>query len=61
MTPTKFSDQRKRHGSQRLVAKKLGIGFRTLQRIEDGTMGDPIPAKYEHMIVGLDAFGRGKE
>jgi hypothetical protein len=53
MTPSEFTDQRKRHGSQRAVALTLGIGFRTLQRIEDSTMGDPIPAKYAHMIKGL--------
>jgi hypothetical protein len=55
VTPSEFTEQRKRRGSQRAVAARLGIGFRTLQRVEDGTMGDPIPAKYAHMIKGLDA------
>jgi hypothetical protein len=53
LTTTDFTSERKRHGSQRGVAKLLGIGFRTLQRIEGGTMGDPIPDKYAHMIKGL--------
>jgi len=56
MTPAEFAEQRKRHGSQRAVAKMLGIGFRTLQRLEDGTTGDPIPAKYALMIGGLAAL-----
>jgi hypothetical protein len=60
MTPTEFTEQRKRHGSQRAVAVLLGIGFRTLQRIEDGTMDDPIPAKYAMMIAGLSASKGGK-
>jgi transcriptional regulator with XRE-family HTH domain len=55
MTPSEFTAARKAHGSQRTVATRLGIGFRTLQRIEDGTMGDPIPAKYELMLKGLSA------
>lgn len=55
MAPTEFATLRQSHGSQRTVAARLGIGFRTLQRVEDGTMGDPIPAKYEHMIRGLSA------
>jgi hypothetical protein len=53
VTRAEFIDQRKRHGSQRAVAVLLGVGFRTLQRVEDGTMGEPIPVKYEHMIKGL--------
>lgn len=53
MTPAEYTAVRQRHGSQRTVAVLLGIGFRTLQRVEDGTMGDPIPVKYERMIVGL--------
>jgi hypothetical protein len=53
MTPTEFTAARQRHGSQRAVAVLIGIGFRTLQRVEDGTMGDPIPVKYERMIAGL--------
>lgn len=60
MTPAEFTEQRKAHGSQRAVAALLGIGFRTLQRIEDGTMGDPIPAKYAMMIAGLSASKAGK-
>lgn len=55
MTPAEFTAARQSHGSQRAVAKLLGIGFRTLQRIEDGTMDDPIPAKYAMMIAGLTA------
>jgi hypothetical protein len=35
------------------VAATLGIGFRTLQRVEDGTTGDRVPAKYAHMVKGL--------
>jgi hypothetical protein len=53
VTKAEFTAERQRHGSQRAVAVMLGIGFRTLQRVEDGTMGDPIPAKYAHMIKGL--------
>ncbi len=53
MTPNEFTALRQSHGSQRKVAVSLGIGFRTLQRVEDGTMGNPIPAKYAHMIRGL--------
>lgn len=55
MTPAEFTEQRKRHGSQRAVAKMLGIGFRTLQRLEDGTTGDPVPAKYALMLKGLSS------
>ena len=53
MTPATFAAIRRDHGSQRAVAKRLGIGFRTLQRIEAGTMGNPIPDKYAHMIRGI--------
>lgn len=53
MTPFGFHSIRKAHGSQRAVAKRLGIGFRTLQRIEAGQYDDPIPEKYAHMIRGL--------
>lgn len=53
MTPQQFAYARDNIGSQRAVAKLLGIGFRTLQRIESGEYGDPIPVKYENMIRGL--------
>lgn len=53
MTPNEFTALRQSHGSQRKVAARLGIGFRTLQRVEDGTMGDPIPEKYAMMLRGL--------
>jgi transcriptional regulator with XRE-family HTH domain len=53
MTPQEFSYARFACGSQRAVAKLLGIGFRTLQRVESGEMGDPIPLKYERMVQGL--------
>ena len=56
MTPSAFRTLRTSHGSQRAIAKELGIGFRTIQRLEDGTYGDPIPAKYANMIVGLGAL-----
>ena len=53
MTPSTFRTLRTNHGSQRAVAKHLGIGFRTLQRLEDGTYGDPLPEKYAFMILGM--------
>lgn len=53
MTPSEYKSHRLALGSQRASAKRLGIGFRTLQRIEDGTNGDPIPLKFENMILGL--------
>lgn len=53
MTPFVFHSFRRPYGSQRTVAKKLGIGFRTLQRIESGQYGDPIPEKYRRLILSL--------
>ena len=53
MTPLTFHSHRRAHGSQRKVAAQLGIGFRTLQRIEGGKLGDPIPNKYERLILSL--------
>lgn len=53
MSPDQFKSERGFHGSQRKVAARLGVGFRTLQRIEAGSMGDPVPVKYENMLRGL--------
>lgn len=53
MTPLAFRLMREYFGSQRAVAKKLGIGFRTVQRIECGKLGDPIPDKYRRLILSL--------
>jgi transcriptional regulator with XRE-family HTH domain len=53
MAPRGFHAIRQAHGSQRKVAARMGIGFRTLQRIESGEMGDPIPEKYANMIRGF--------
>lgn len=53
MTPATFRYHRERHGSQRAVAKELGIAFGTLQRVESGQYGDPVPLKYQRMIAGL--------
>ncbi len=53
MSPLGFKTIRQAHGSQRAVSKLLGIGFRTLQRCEDGTNGDPVPLKFQNMLRGL--------
>lgn len=53
MTPIYFKHIRWQHGSQRSVAKRLGIGFRTLQRIEGGKLGDPVPLKYQTLLLSL--------
>ncbi len=53
MTPFVFHSFRRAHGSQRAVAKKLGIGFRTIQRLEGGKLGDPVPDKYRRLILSL--------
>ncbi len=53
MTPTVFTAIRKTYGSQRAVASRMGIGYRTLQRCEDGTNGDPVPLKFQNMLRGL--------
>lgn len=55
MTPRDFTLARQPLGSQRAVAKLLGIGFRTLQRVESGEYGDPVPVKYQRMIAGLSS------
>lgn len=57
MTPTAFATLRKSHGSQRAVALRLGIGFRSLQRIEKGVYGDPIPIKFANMLNGISTEG----
>lgn len=53
MTPTEYKTLRKALGSQRASSKRLGIGFRSLQRVEAGEYGDPIPVKFENMLNGL--------
>lgn len=53
MTPSLFHFLRRTAGSQRAVATRMGIGFRTLQRIEAGTLGDPVPVKYQRLIRAI--------
>lgn len=52
MTPDQFIAIRKRHGSQRAVAEKLGIGFRTIQRAE---RSETISKRNELLILSLEA------
>lgn len=33
----------------------LGVSWRTIQEIEKGAMGDPVPLKYELMLKGYIA------
>jgi hypothetical protein len=54
MTAKQFRDARYVIGSQRVVAIALGINFTTLQHVESGRFGDPIPEKYANMIRGLE-------
>ncbi len=58
MTPTEFKTLRSTQGAQRPTAKRLGIGFRTLQRLEAGTYGNPIPVKYELAMLALSGGPR---
>jgi len=53
LTPLAFTTLRKAFGSQRSVSARLGIGYRTIQRVEMGQRGDPIPNKYERLILSL--------
>lgn len=54
MTPDQAVRVRKLAGlAQPNAAVQLGIGLRTLQRIEAGTYGDPIPEKYRRLILTL--------
>lgn len=52
MTPTEYATLRKTQGSQRGMAPKLGVHWRTLQRLEKGDWGNPIPVKYELALRG---------
>lgn len=52
MTPSEYALLRKFHGSQRAMGPRLGIDWRTVQRIEAGEMGDPVPLKYELALLG---------
>ncbi len=55
MTPTESALLRKSHGSQRAMGPRLGIHWRTIQDVEKGRFGDPIPRKYELGLLGLIA------
>lgn len=60
MTRHDFANLRRSHGSQRAVAQRIGVGFRTLQRLESGTIANDegnVPDKYKHMILGLARKG----
>lgn len=59
MTRTAFAELRKEMGSQRKVAALLGVGIRTVQRIENGSLGDDVPTKYRRLILGLSDGGHG--
>jgi len=52
VTPATFTTLRQAIGPQRHAARILGIGFRTLQRLEAGELGDPLPLKYANLIRG---------
>lgn len=52
MTPSDFATLRKTHGSQRVMGPRLGVHWRTIQKIESGEFGDPVPVKYELMLRG---------
>jgi hypothetical protein len=67
MTPAEFKALRQRlsghataNMAQRPAARLLGIGFRTLQRIELGEYGDPIPIKYALLIRGASKDNPGR-
>lgn len=55
MTPIEYATLRKSHGSQRAMGPRLGIHWRTIQCVEAGEFGDPIPKKYELAIRGFVA------
>ena len=52
MSPADFAALRKSHGSQRAMGPRLGISWRTIQQIEKGGYGDPVPLKYELLLKG---------
>lgn len=54
MTPFRFRRIRRSIGTQRPVAAAMGVNVRTLQRIETGAMGNPIPEKYADAIRVLE-------
>lgn len=55
MTPADYRDARKATLglSQRKVAPLLGIHWRTIQQIEKGDYGDPVPLKYQRGMRDL--------
>lgn len=55
MSPAEYAALRKPHGSQRAMGPRLGIHWRTIQKIEKGDFGDPVPLKYELALKGYAA------
>jgi hypothetical protein len=53
--PRDYAALRKLHGSQRAMEARLGISWRTIQEIEAGNFGDPVPLKYELALRGYVA------
>ncbi len=52
MSPHEYALLRKSHGSQRAMGPRLGIHWRTIQKIEGGEFGNPVPLKYELGLRG---------
>lgn len=58
LTPAQYATLRRSIGPQRKV--DLGIHWRTIQGIEKGEYGNPIPRKYELGLLGLLAELQGE-
>lgn len=59
MTPTEYRTLRASHGSQRVVAARMGLGFRTVQRLEKSSAD--IPQKYVTLIMDLRTPKAGQQ
>lgn len=55
VSPAEYATLRKSHGSQRAMGPELGIHWRTIQKIEKGEFGDPVPTKYALALIGYAA------
>jgi DNA-binding XRE family transcriptional regulator len=55
MSPSQYAHNRKQvcNLSQRKAAPLLGIHWRTVQKIEKGEFGNPVPVKYERALRDL--------